>query len=59
VLGSDDETPSPGQSIKYQESNDSSSTTDTDDERDAGDQYCIEQSGGGTQFMSEHHKLPM
>jgi hypothetical protein len=31
VLGSDDETPSPGQSLKYQESNDSTSATDTDD----------------------------
>jgi hypothetical protein len=31
VLGSDDETPSPEQSPKYQESNDRSSTIDTDD----------------------------
>jgi hypothetical protein len=31
VLGSDDETPSPRQSPKYQKSNDSSSATDTED----------------------------
>jgi hypothetical protein len=31
VLSSDDETPSPEQSPKYQESNDSNSATDTDD----------------------------
>jgi hypothetical protein len=59
VLGSDDETHSPRQSPKYQKSNDSSSTTDTDDGEGAGDQYHIEPSGGGTQFTGEHHKLPM
>jgi hypothetical protein len=31
VFGSDEETPSPGQSPKYQESNDNTSATDTDD----------------------------
>jgi hypothetical protein len=60
VLGSDGETHSPGQSPKYQESNDSSSTTDTNDGGGgAGDQYHIEPSSGGTQIMGEHHKLPM
>jgi hypothetical protein len=58
VLGSDDETPSPGQSLKYQESNDSTSATDTDDGGgDGGSQYRIEPSGGGTHFTCEKHKL--
>jgi hypothetical protein len=57
VLGNDDETPSPGQSPKYQESNDSSSTTDSDNGRDGGSQYCIKLSRGGTQFTGDKHKL--
>jgi hypothetical protein len=49
VLSSDDETPNPGESPKYEESNDSSSATDIDDGGgDVGDQYRIEPSGGGT-----------
>jgi hypothetical protein len=47
VLGSDEETPSPGQSPKYQESNLRSSATDTDDGGDDGSQYRIKPSGGG------------
>jgi hypothetical protein len=57
VFGSDEETPSPGQSSKYQESNLSSSTTDSDNGGDGGSQYCIEPSGEGTQFTGEKHKL--
>jgi hypothetical protein len=48
VLGSNEETPSPKRSPTYQESNLSTSATDTDDDGDGGDQYCIEPSGGGT-----------
>jgi hypothetical protein len=59
VFGSDEETPSPGQSSKYQESNLSSSTTDSDNGGDGGSQYCIEPSGEGTQFTCEKHKLTM
>jgi hypothetical protein len=47
VFGSDEETPSLKGSPKYQESNLTSSTIDTDDGGD-GDQYHIEPSGGGT-----------
>jgi hypothetical protein len=57
VLGSDEETLSPGQSPKYQESNLSSSTTDSDDGEDEGSQYHIKPSGGGTQFTGEKHKV--
>jgi hypothetical protein len=57
VLGNDDETPSPGQSPKYQESNDSSSATDSDNGRDGGSQYCIKLSRGGTQFTGDKYKL--
>jgi hypothetical protein len=50
VLESDEETPNPGQSPKYQESNITTSATDTDDGGggDGGSQYRIESSGGGT-----------
>jgi hypothetical protein len=57
VLGSDEETLSPGQSPKYQESNLSSSTTESDDGEDEGSQYRIKPSGGGTQFTGEKHKV--
>jgi hypothetical protein len=57
VLESDDETPCPGQSPKYQESNDSTSATDTGDGWDRGSQYRIKPSSGGTQFTCENHKL--
>jgi hypothetical protein len=51
VLESDEETPNPGQSPKYQESNITTSATDTDDGGgggDGGSQYRIESFGGGT-----------
>jgi hypothetical protein len=59
VLASDEETPSLEGSPKYQESNLSSSATDSDDGGDGGDQYCIEPSGGGTQFTSDKRNLTM
>jgi hypothetical protein len=59
VLASNEETPSPEGSPKYQESNLSSSATDFDDDEDGGDQYCIEPSGGGTQFTGDKHNLTM
>jgi hypothetical protein len=59
VLRSDEETPSLGQSPKYQESNLSSSATDSDDGGDEGSQYRIELSGGGTQFTGDKHKVTM
>jgi hypothetical protein len=57
VLRSDEETSSPGHSPEYQESNNSTSATDDDDGGDGGSQYHIAQSGGGTQFIGEKHKL--
>jgi hypothetical protein len=59
VLASDEETPSPEGSSKYQESNLSSSATDSDDGGDGGDQYRIEPSSGGTQFTGDKHNLTM
>jgi hypothetical protein len=59
VLASDEETPNPDESPKYQESNLSSSATDNDDGGDRGDQYRIESSGGGTQFTGDKHNLTM
>jgi hypothetical protein len=59
VLASDEETPSPEGSPKYQESNLSSSATDSNDGGDGGDQYRIEPSGGGTQFTGDKHNLTM
>jgi hypothetical protein len=59
VLGSDEETFSLEGSPKYQESNLSSSATATDDGGDGGDQYRIEPSSGGPQFIGEKHKLNM
>jgi hypothetical protein len=57
VLASDEETPSPEGSPKYQESNLSDSVTDSDG--DGGDQYRIEPSSGGTQFTSDKYNLVM
>jgi hypothetical protein len=57
VLGSDDETSSLRQSPKYQEFNDSSSTTESDNDGDRGSQYRIEPSRVGTQFTGDKHKL--
>jgi hypothetical protein len=59
VLASDKETPSPKGSLKYQESNLSRSENDSDDGMDGGDQYCIESSGGGTQYTGDKHNLTM
>jgi hypothetical protein len=59
VLASDEETPSPEGSSKYQESNISSSATDSDGGGDGGDQYRIEPSSGGTQFKGDKHNLTM
>jgi hypothetical protein len=57
VFASDEETPSLEGSPKYQESNLSSSATNSDNCGDGGDQYRIEPSGGGTQFISDKHNL--
>jgi hypothetical protein len=57
VLGSDESTPSLGRSPPYQESNDSTSATDTDDGGDGVGEYRIAPSGGGTQFTGEKLKL--
>jgi hypothetical protein len=59
VIENDEETPSPGQSPKYQESNLRSFTTDSDDGGDDGSQYRIEPFGGATQFTGEKYKLTM
>jgi hypothetical protein len=55
VLGSDEETPNPEGSPKYQKSNLSSFATDTNDGADGGDQYHIEPSGESTQFTGDKH----
>jgi hypothetical protein len=59
LLASYDETPSPEGSPKYQEFNLSSSTTESNDDGDGGDQCRIEPSGGGTQFASDKYNLNM
>jgi hypothetical protein len=59
LLTSYDETPSPEGSPKYQESNLSSSTTESNDGGNGGDQCRIEPSGRGTQFASDKYNLNM